>query len=62
LSWSTDRIETQLSRGSAAATPAERRWSAALLGLVAGLLLGVMLMPGVSLERTLYLALHGICA
>jgi len=36
--------------------------SAALLGLVTGLLLGVVLMPGVSLERRLYLALHGICA
>ncbi|NTW96984.1 MAG: DUF2085 domain-containing protein [Oscillochloris sp.] len=44
------------------ATPAERRWSAALIGLVAGLLLGATLMPGVSLERTLYIALHGICA
>ena len=33
-----------------------------LLGLVSGLLLGVILMPGISLERTLYLALHGVCA
>ncbi len=55
-------METQLSRRSDAATPAERRWSAALLGLVAGLLLGVILMPGISLERVLSLALHGICA
>jgi len=41
---------------------AERRWSATLLGLVTGLLLGVILMPGISLERVLYLALHGSCA
>ncbi|NNJ11116.1 DUF2085 domain-containing protein [Chloroflexales bacterium ZM16-3] len=44
------------------ATPAEQRWSAALIGLAGGLLLGLILMPGVSLERALYLALHGICA
>lgn len=51
-----------VSRESNTATPTEQRWSAALLGLVTGLLLGVVLMPGISLERTLYLALHGICA
>ncbi len=51
-----------VSRRSNTATPAEQRWSAVLLGLIAGLLLGVILMPGISLERTLYLALHGICA
>lgn len=44
------------------ASPAERRWSAALIGMASGLLLGLILMPGVSLERTLYMALHGICA
>lgn len=43
-------------------TPADRRWSAVWLGLVVGLMLGAALMPGISLERTLYLALHGICA
>lgn len=58
----------QISRGphigglDDAPAPAERRWSAALLGLAAGLLLGLVLMPGVSLERALYIALHGICA
>ncbi len=55
-------METPLSRGSDTPTPAERRWATTLLGLVTGMLLGVILMPGVSLERTLYLALHGICA
>ncbi|NTW01654.1 MAG: DUF2085 domain-containing protein [Oscillochloris sp.] len=44
------------------ATPAERRWSAVLIGLVIGLILGSMMLPGISLERVLYLALHGICA
>ncbi|NTV62402.1 MAG: DUF2085 domain-containing protein [Oscillochloris sp.] len=44
------------------ATPGERRWSAALAGIVLGLLFGLILMPGVSLERALYIALHGICA
>jgi uncharacterized membrane protein len=46
----------------AGATPSERRWAAALIGLLAGLILGAIFMPGISLERTLYLALHGICA
>ncbi|MEI7643988.1 MAG: DUF2085 domain-containing protein [Chloroflexales bacterium] len=55
-------MEMQLNRPDDVATSTERRWSAALLGLVAGLLLGVILMPGISLERVLYLALHGICA
>ncbi len=56
------RMEMPHSGWDDAATPAEGRWSAVLLGLVAGLLLGASLMPGVSLERTLYLALHGVCA
>lgn len=43
-------------------TPADRRWSAVLLGLVSGLVIGWALLPGLSLERKLYLALHGICA
>jgi uncharacterized membrane protein len=43
-------------------SPGERRWSAVLIGMVVGLLLGLILMPGISLERTLYIALHGICA
>jgi len=55
-------METQRNRPDDVATSTERRWSAALLGLVTGLLLGVVVMPGISLERTLYLALHGICA
>ena len=55
-------MEMQRNRPDDVATPAERRWSAALLGLVAGLLLGVVVMPGISLERVLYLAMHGICA
>jgi uncharacterized membrane protein len=41
---------------------ADRRWSAVLLGLVAGLVIGWALLPGLSLERKLYLALHGVCA
>ncbi len=55
-------MATQRSPQDDTATPTEWRWSAALLGLVSGLLLGGILMPGVPLERTLYLALHGVCA
>ncbi|MBX0329835.1 DUF2085 domain-containing protein [Oscillochloris sp. ZM17-4] len=55
-------MEMPLSRRGDMATPAERRWTAALLGMGIGLALGAALMPGVSLERALYLALHGICA
>ncbi|WP_129627729.1 DUF2085 domain-containing protein [Candidatus Oscillochloris fontis] len=43
-------------------TRTELRWTAVLFGLVGGLLLGVLLMPGVTLEQILYLAMHGICA
>lgn len=45
-----------------APTPADRRWSAVFLGLVLGLSIGWALLPGLSLERKLYLALHGVCA
>jgi uncharacterized membrane protein len=45
-----------------APTPADRRWSAVFLGLSAGLVIGWALLPGLSLERKLYLALHGVCA
>jgi uncharacterized membrane protein len=45
-----------------APTPADRRWSAVLLGLVVGLIIGWVLLPGLSLEHKLYLALHGVCA
>lgn len=40
----------------------ERRWVAVFLGLLLGIGLGIILMPGLSLERKLYMALHGICA
>jgi uncharacterized membrane protein len=43
-------------------TPADRRWTAVLLGLVVGLIVGWGLLPGLSLEQKLFLALHGICA
>ncbi|NTU81655.1 MAG: DUF2085 domain-containing protein [Chloroflexales bacterium] len=43
-------------------TSADRRWTAALLGLVVGLIVGWGLLPGLSLEQKLFLALHGICA
>ncbi len=43
-------------------TPAERRWSAVLLGLVVGLLLGWALLPGLSAQQKLYVVFHGICA
>ncbi|EFO79213.1 hypothetical protein OSCT_2876 [Oscillochloris trichoides DG-6] len=43
-------------------TRIELRWSAVVIGMVVGLLLGVLFMPGVTLEQILYLALHGICA
>ncbi|NTU79476.1 MAG: DUF2085 domain-containing protein [Chloroflexales bacterium] len=56
-------MSTQLRiHDSPALTPTDRRWSAVLLGLVAGLIIGWALLPGLSLERKLYLALHGICA
>lgn len=56
-------MSTQLqTHDSPALTPTDRRWSAVLLGLVVGLIIGWALLPGLSLERKLYLALHGICA
>ncbi len=43
-------------------TRTELRWSAVVIGMVVGLLLGIMVMPGVTMEQMLYLAMHGICA
>lgn len=40
----------------------ERRWSAVFLGLIVGLLLGLLWLPDLTLERKLYLLLHGVCA